>query len=195
MTHDNLTWAKWWACPWLDSPHDWPPFTPSWPYSKTLCQSQHAAMATALGIAPCLPVEPSPALLQLVLEPAQRRDLILALVGGVYQIKTHTPLSQDLQLWCARLSKALMPNTLKISTEDPLHYLRAWVEPSVWQRLRLSFDRHRVLALEQTPRLSETHDKLETIWKAAIWRTGASNNEPVFSFAEESQDDAVQTHD
>lgn len=195
MTHDSLTWAKWWACPWRDSPHDWPPFTSSSPFSKALCQSHHAAMAMSLGIDPCLPVEPSAALLQLVLEPAQRRDLILALVGGVYQIKTHTPLSQDLQLWCVRLSKALMPNTLQISTQDPLHYLRAWVEPPVWQRLRLSFDRQRVLALEQTPRLSDTHDKLETIWKAAIWRTGASNNEPVFSFAEESQDDAVQTHD
>lgn len=86
-------------------------------------------MATALGIDPCLPVEPSPALLQLVLEPEQRRDLILALVGGVYQIKNRTPLSQDLQLWCVRLSKALLPNTLQINTEDPLHYLRAWVEP------------------------------------------------------------------
>ncbi|MDL2188322.1 type III secretion protein [Pseudomonas sp. ChxA] len=152
-------------------------------------------MATSLGIDPCLPVAPSAALLQLVLEPAQRRDLILALVGAVYQVKASTPLSQDLQLWCVRLTKALMPNTLQISTQDPLHYLRAWVEPSVWQRLRLSFDRQRVLALEVTPRLSETHDKLETIWKAAIWRTGASNNEPVFSFAEESQDDVVQTHD
>ncbi|WDU61594.1 type III secretion protein [Pseudomonas poae] len=196
MTHESLAWAQWWARPWLGSLHAWPPFDPALSYWKTLFQSQHAAMGAALEIEPCLPIEPPPALLQLVLQHAAQRDLVLALVGGVYHMKSDTPLSQDHQLWCARLSKALVTYPVQTDTEDALQCLRAWVDPKVWQRLRLSFDRSRVLTLERTPRLRDFHDKLDTVWKAAIWRTGTSHTPSGFPRpCAEPHDNASQTHD
>jgi ABC-type dipeptide/oligopeptide/nickel transport system ATPase subunit len=62
--------------------------------------------------------------------------------------------------------------------DDPLQLLRAWVEPTVWQRLRLRFARHRVLALEQnTHTFEDPHSRLDTLWQAVVWRITTTTNE------------------
>ncbi|WP_206019175.1 type III secretion protein, partial [Pseudomonas viridiflava] len=86
--------------------------------------------------------------------------------------------NEELRRWCQRLAKALAPAPILVNVDDPLHCLRAWVSPATWQRLRLSFDRHRVLDVEAYPRLLNAHDRLDTLWQAALWRaTSTTVNE------------------
>lgn len=173
---EHLAWAQWWACPLRGAHPDWQ--VAGAPSLPTSLQRSHPAQVNALfQIHPCLPPFPSPALLQLLHATGEQRELMLMLIKGVYHASPDSLLSQEQQLWCRRLAKALAPSPTLDASDDPLHYLRAWVEPAVWQRLRLSFARERVLALETLPRLSDSHSRLNTLWQAALWRvTGAAHD-------------------
>ena len=92
------------------------------------------------------------------------------LVDEVCNPTSNRRLSEDQHLWCQRLAKALAPDPTPLKFEDPLHCLRAWVSPAIWQRLRLTFARTRVLELEKFPRLVCPHGRLDTLWQAALWR-------------------------
>ena len=167
-------WACWWASPWSRSHQDWWPFDLDSPAAKTLCRGRHERISVELGITPCLPILPSPALLHLVLASTAQRELMLALVDGIYAPQHDSALSMDQREWCAHLSMALPPTSHKV-TEDPLHHLRSWVGPTIWQRLRLSFARQRVQQLESAHQRPAA-GKLDTVWQAVIWRASALNN-------------------
>lgn len=170
---EALSWVRWWAFPWEDAHIDWLTKT-GFVETPALSRSHHGRVSSLFGIEPALPPPTSAALLQLVLSDAQQRDLALTLVNEVYNAPRDSRLNQDQILWCQRLSKALPPDPIPVSIDDPLHYLRAWVGPLLWQRLRLRFARQRVLELEQHPRLADTHSRLDTLWKATIWRATAT---------------------
>ena len=175
---EELAWAHWWACPWEQAHSDWQT-TPTLTLPKALARHHHARLSTLFQIEPCLPPLPTPALLQLAQADTAQRDLTLMLVNGVCYPSQEPRLDDEHNLWCQRLIKALSPNPISVNTDAPLHYLRAWVDPAVWQRLRLGFSRGRVLELEQHPRLLDNGSRMNTLWQAAIWRAiSATNNDP-----------------
>lgn len=166
---EDLNWAKWWAHPWENAHIDW--FTQTgFVETAALSRSHHVRVSRLFDIEPQLPPPVSSVLLNLVLTRVQQRDLVLTLVNEVYNAPHDSRLNQEQLLWCQRLAKALPPDPGPVSIDDPLQYLRAWVAPVVWQRLRLSFARPRVLELEQRPTRLDTHGRLDTLWQAAIWR-------------------------
>ncbi|MFQ6349301.1 type III secretion protein [Pseudomonas sp. R11F] len=169
---DIRDWVHWWACPWSRSQHPWVAFDLNSPTSLALCRGRHELISRALGITPCLPIQPSAALLRMVLAPPEQQALMLTLVDGIYHPQRDTALDHDQRQWCARLSMAL-PTSSRQPGEDPLHHLRAWVDHTVWQRLRLSFARRRVLELE-SQYLPQVGSKLDTVWQAVIWRATAA---------------------
>ncbi|KMT55277.1 type III secretion protein [Pseudomonas fildesensis] len=166
---EDLAWVRWWVCPWENAHLDWRTHTDPM-QTAALSRSHHGRVGSLFQIDPELPQRPSQALLQLVMASAQQRDLVLLLVNEVHNATQDNRLNQDQLLWCQRLAKALVPDPMPVAFEDPLHYLRAWVTPAVWQRLRLSFARPRVLELEQRPKLMGVHGRLDTLWQAALWR-------------------------
>jgi hypothetical protein len=166
---EHLAWARWWACPWAGAQSKWGVLG-SRTNSTALYRSRHTSVSTALAIEPCLPPIPSSALLRLVFASAQQRELMLTLIDSILRPINEPSLNEDQYLWCLRLAKAVPPDPLLLSAEDPLQYLRAWVEPAVWQRLRVAFTHKRVLDLERHPMLADNHGRLNTLWQAAIWR-------------------------
>jgi hypothetical protein len=171
---DDLRWAKWWACPWENAHIDWLTLT-GFVETTALSRSHHARASNLFGIKAELPPPVSAALLQLVRSSSQQRDLILTLVNEVYNAPYDSRLSQGQLLWCQRLAKALPPGPTPLSIDDPLHYLRAWVTPATWQRLRLNFALERVLELEQHPTLVDAQGRLDILWQAAIWRATSTS--------------------
>lgn len=138
----------------------------------TLSRTHHQRVSLLFGIEPELPPRPSAPIFQLVLTctPPQQ-DLALLLVKEIDNPSRDSRLNREQHLWCQRLTKAMTPEVLfPMNVDDPLHYLRAWVSPALWQRLRLSFARQRVLELESHPRLLNPHGRLDTMWQAALWR-------------------------
>lgn len=96
---------------------------------------------------------------------------MLSLLNHTCQLSLDNSLSGSEHLWCLRLSKALNPEALLFADDDPLQLLRAWVDPAVWQRLRLRFSSQRVVRLEHKPRVQEdAHSRLDTLWQAIVWR-------------------------
>lgn len=172
--NDDLSWAKWWACPWGSAHTDWLTLT-GFVETATLSRSHHVRASNLFGIKPELPPPMSAALLRLVRATPQQRDLILTLVNEVYNAPHDSRLSQEQLLWCQRLAKALPPGPAPLSIDDPLHYLRAWVTPAIWQRLRLSFAHRRVLELDQSPKLEDAQGRLDILWQAAIWRATSTS--------------------
>ncbi|MPR01487.1 type III secretion protein [Pseudomonas sp. MAFF 212408] len=166
---EDLSWARWWAFPWENAHVDWLTQT-GFVETTALSRSHHGRVSSMFEIAPELPPPTSAALLKLVLSRAQQQELVLELVNEVYNAPPGSQLNQEQLLWCQRLAKALPTGPTPEAVGDPLHYLRAWVPPVIWQRLRLSFARPRVLELEQKPKLADTHGRLDTLWQATIWR-------------------------
>ncbi|WP_099235376.1 type III secretion protein [Pseudomonas sp. ICMP 460] len=166
---EDLSWARWWAFPWENAHVDWLTQT-GFVETTALSRSHHGRVGSMFEIEPELPPPTSAALLKLVLSRAQQQELVLELVNEVYNAPPDSRLNQEQLLWCQRLAKALPTGPIPLAVGDPLHYLRAWVPPVIWQRLRLSFARPRVLELEQKPKLADTHGRLDTLWQATIWR-------------------------
>lgn len=143
-----------------------------------LSHSHHHHLSRLFGIEPELAPPPSAPVLQLVLSRDQQRALVLLLVDEICNPTRDSRLNEAQRLWCQRLSKALAPDSIALIFDDPLHCLRAWVSPAIWQRLRLSFARTQVLELERSPRQVNTHGHLDTLWQAALWRaTSTTFNE------------------
>ncbi|NWD25898.1 type III secretion protein [Pseudomonas yamanorum] len=175
--NEQLSWVQWWAYPWRSAHTDWD-VVDKYCALDALCRSKHALMGTALGIQSCLPATPQITVLRLALASTAQLELMLALLGDTCHRSIDGSLSETQHLWCLRLSKALSMDTLLSDNDDPLQLLRAWVEPTVWQRLRLRFARHRVLALEQnTHTFEDPHSRLDTLWQAVVWRITTTTNE------------------
>ncbi|WP_416364427.1 type III secretion protein [Pseudomonas sp. NFX183] len=191
---DDLSWVKWWAFPWRNAHIDWLTQT-GFVETAALSRAYHRRVSSLFGIAPELAPPTSPALLQWVLSRAQQRDLALTLVNEVYNAPHDSRLNQEQLLWCQRLAKALPTGSAPVNVDDPLHYLRAWVAPNVWQRLRLNFARPRVLALEQHSRLADTHGRLDTLWKATIWRATSTAVDDAPPAPREKPNHVLRPHD
>ncbi len=177
----NLAWVQWWATPWMGSHESWISADKQ-PALNALCQTRRVLTVSIYGVVPCLPPPPEPTLLQLALAPGDQLDLILALINNICRPSYASVLDEHQQQWCKRLSKALTPDMLQ-PAGDPLQLLRAWVNPDIWQRLRLRFPRQRVLAVEQTePLAGDPGTRLDTLWQAVVWRAAAKNgkgNDPL----------------
>ncbi|TFY86940.1 type III secretion protein [Pseudomonas kairouanensis] len=166
---NDVTWVRWWAFPWKHAHRDWSRQI-GFDDTAELSRSHHQQVSRLFGIVPELPPPPCAVVLQLVLLDTLQRDLVLMLVKEVCNCSHDNRLNEEQRLWCQRLTKALAPDPIPVNFDDPLHCLRAWVSPALWQRLRLSFACQRVLELEKLPRLATTHDRLTTLWQAALWR-------------------------
>ena len=175
--NEHLAWVRWWAWPWQAAHPDWLRATPV-NIPSALWRSHPAQANLALGIAPCLPLEPSVTQLRLALASSAQLDLMLALLGNTCRPLFDGGLSEEQHLWCMRLSKALHHDALLAVAEDPLHLLQVWVSPVIWQRLRLRFSRQRVLDLESHPTpTNDAHNRLDTLWQAVIWRVTTPQGE------------------
>lgn len=175
--NNDLTWVRWWVSPWENAHRDWRA-QKGFVQTEALSRAHHQQVSRLFGIEPELPPPPSAPVLQLVLSCNQQQDLALLLVKEVCNPSHGSRLNEEQRLWCQRLTKALAPEPIRVNADDPLHYLRAWVSPAVWQRLRLSFSRQRVLEVETHPRLLNPHVRLDTLWQAALWRaTSTTVNE------------------
>ncbi|OPA97711.1 hypothetical protein BFW88_03110 [Pseudomonas fluorescens] len=166
---EPLAWARWWFYPWNHA-HD------GWEELKSvrvdaLCRAEHVRASIALNIAPSPPPPPHLTILRLALASNEQLQQMLALLGHICHSSFDGAVSEAQHLWCMRLSKAITVDTLLPSDADPLQLMLVWVDPAVWQRLRLRFAPQRVLQLEaQRPALHETHGRLDTLWKALVWR-------------------------
>jgi hypothetical protein len=192
--NEELVWVSWWACPWRNAHVDWLTQT-GLVENAALSRSHHDRVSAMFDIRPELAPPLSAAVLQLVLASAQQRDLVLTLVNEVYNAPHDSRLNQEQRLWCQRLAKALPPASTAVSINDPLHYLRAWLAPATWQRLRLSFARPRVLELEQHPKPVDTHGRLDTLWQAAIWRATSTHVEDALHAPHEKSKHVLQPQD
>ena len=191
---DDLRWVRWWAFPWENAHIDW--FTrKGFIETAALSRAHHARASRLFEIEPELPPPASTVLLQLVLASAQQQDLILTLVNEVYNAPHDNRLNQEQLLWCQRLAKALPPTPEPVSIGDPLQFLRAWVAPAIWQRLRLSFARPRVLELEQHPKPADTPTRLDTLWQAAIWRATSPTVDEAARAPRENPDHVLHPQD
>ena len=146
----------------------------------------------AFAIVPCLPGKPSASLIYLALAQPEQHDFMLQLVATVCCPMLASPLDAPRHLWCQRLAKALRPQGWLKKNDDALQLLRVWVEPPVWQRLRLRFAPARVMALEQQPLPEIPPTRLQLLWQAVLWYEHRSNPEAASS---EVQGNAVTTHD
>jgi hypothetical protein len=174
---EALTWVQWWAFPWASAHDDWRSVD-KYAAADSLYRNGVRVTHAIAGIAPCLPPAPEPTVLRLVLASTEQLDLILSLSRGTLNPVLATSLSQDQQLWCLRLSRALAPDML-LPSDDPLQLLRNWVKPAIWQRLRLRFPYKRVLETEKNTSLENGHNRLDTLWQAVVWRaTTLSSDAP-----------------
>lgn len=172
LIKERLAWAQWWAAPWRYAHEDWTSID-KYAAIDSLYRNGVSINLNAIGIAPCLPPAPNPTLLRLVLASSEHLNLMLMLINCTFNPVPTTPLSNDHQLWCMRLSKALPSDTL-LPIDDPLQLLHSWVDPAIWHRLRLRFPYERVLETEKKylP-LENGHGRLDTLWQAFIWRATA----------------------
>lgn len=165
---EHLAWVQWWAFPWKDAHADWK--GDEFPAIEALYHSGRLAPGNFNGIAACLPPEPQPTLLRLALATREQLNLALTLIHDTFNPLFDASLSPSHHLWCVRLSKAMPPDMLAPGT-DPLQLLHRWVDPAIWQRLRLRFPRERVRAVEQQQgAIERASNRLNTLWQAVIWR-------------------------
>ncbi|MEX5553298.1 type III secretion protein [Pseudomonas pergaminensis] len=136
--NEALAWAQWWFSPWSQAHEEWDELSQCIGLDD-LWRAQHSRASVALNIAPCLPLPPQGAVLQLALASAEQLQQMLALLGHICHRPVDGAVSDAQHLWCLRLSKAITLEALLPGDADPLHLLQAWVEPAVWQRLRLRF--------------------------------------------------------
>ena len=191
---EDLSWATWWALPWKHAHIDWLTQT-GFVDAAALSRSHHRRVSSLFGIEPELPPAASSALLHLVLSSAQQRDLVLILVNEVYNAPHDKRLNQEQLLWCQRLAKALPPGPASSSIDDPLQYLRAWVAPAIWQRLRVCFARPRVLELERHPKPADTHGRLDTLWQATVWRATSPTVDNTLRASQENSQHVLRPQD
>lgn len=162
---DAQAWVHWWACAWRHAHAQWPTPDPS----PALIRSQAANIGRGLGVEPCLPCPPTPHLIQLALAHPLRHDAMLQRLEHICRSLPATGPDATQPLWCQRLARALGAQGWLAPADDALQLLRAWVEPPVWQRLRLRFAPDRVTALEQQPLPAIPPNRLRTLWQTVLW--------------------------
>lgn len=183
----SLAWARWWAAPWLYAHEGWIAVDKQQALNE-LCQARRVLKGTIFAVTPCLPPAPQPTLLQLALAPADQLELVLALINSTCRPAHTSEIDESHLLWCRRLSKAL-PSDMLPPEDDPLHLLRVWVTPPIWQRIRLRFPPQRVLNLEQRGLLADApHSRLDTLWQAVVWRATARNSNTTDPYPKEPGD-------
>ncbi|WP_244643792.1 type III secretion protein [Pseudomonas fluorescens] len=190
---EHLAWAQWWAFPWKYAHADWK--GDDYAAVNALYRSQRLAPESLTGFATCLPPAPHSTVVRLALASTEQLDLTLTLVHYTFNPEAENPLSDSHHLWCVRLSKALPPAKMAPDT-DPLQLLHSWLEPAIWQRLRLRFSRKRVFETETTPLpLENGSGRLNTLWQAVVWRvTTIANSHMAQTQTGEEISDAMQTH-
>ncbi|WP_295488506.1 type III secretion protein [uncultured Pseudomonas sp.] len=170
-----LTWIHWWHHAWQLAAIDWqPPGLDRLSISQlhALARGHHAALAKGLGITPCMPPEPNPAMQALLCTPATL-TLACELVAATCSPRSAAPmLSTQDRAWCERTAKALRPGHWLEPDQDSLALLRAWLGEPTWERARLSFPRARVEALERWATPQPPAARLDTLWQSVCWRTG-----------------------
>ncbi|MBJ9977900.1 hypothetical protein IAE35_21355 [Pseudomonas sp. S75] len=175
--NEELQWIHWWHYAASRAGTDWLPTDLqrlSAPHLNALAQARHAVLARRLGVAPCQPCRPEPTLLALLCVPGT-----LALACELVAI-TCSPLSESCGLsaeersWCERTAKALRPGQWLEPRQDSLALLRAWLDAPTWQRVRLSFARTRIEAVERSPAPQAAANRLDTLWRSACWKAGRS---------------------
>lgn len=180
-------WVQWWACAWY---HAHPEWHSGYDVTPALARNRHSAVSKAFAIEPCLPGAPSGSLIYLALAQSAQHDHMLQLLDMTCRPLPPAQLNTPQNLWCQRLAKALHTQGWLGPTDDALQLLRAWVEPAVWQRLRLRFAPARIIVLEQTPVLAIPAGKLEQLWQAVLWYARTFNSDATLT---EAQDHAVAT--
>ena len=190
---EHLAWVQWWAFPWKHAHADWS--NGAFSAMDALDRSGGLIPCNLPGIATCLPPAPHATVLRLALASMAQLDLALALIQGTLNNpEASSALSESHQLWCTRISKALPP-ALLLPDADPLQLLHSWVEPTIWQRLRLRFPRERVREVEKKSPIESACSQLNTLLQAVVWRvtTTASDTMPPESKGKEITD-VMPTH-
>ncbi|MCS3511784.1 hypothetical protein M2392_001817 [Pseudomonas grimontii] len=192
-TREHLAWAQWWVFPWKSAHADWK--GAEYPAIEALFNRRRSAPDSLTGVTASLPAAPHPTVLRLALSSTEQLNLVLTLVHDTFNPAAVSPLNESHHLWCIRLSKALPPGMLPPHA-DPLRLLHSWVEPAIWQRLRLRFPRQRVRETERASApLENANSRLNTLWQAVVWRvtTTASDSTPLLRVSEDSSD-VMPTH-
>lgn len=190
MTEADL-WVQWWAFPWRKTHPDWRN-AEAVVSEGALTRSRHSAVSKAFSINPCLPCEPSASLVYLALAQPSQHGFMLQLIDHICRPRLPGQLNATQRLWCQRLATGLHTQSWLQPTDDTLQLLRAWVEPHVWQRLRLRFAPPRIMAMEQKPPLDIRMSRLEVLWQAVLWH---EQTYPPDSGSIEGNHNAVTTHD
>lgn len=189
---EHLAWVQWWAFPWKYAHEDWR--NDAFSAVGALGRKGGLIPYDLPGIASGLPPAPHATVLRLALASMAQLDLALALIHGTFNPEASSALSDSHQLWCTRIAKALPP-ALLLPDADPLQLLHSWVEPSIWQRLRLRFPRELVRQAEKKPSFEGAASQLNTLWQAVVWRvtTTASDTMPQARMGKEITD-VMPTH-
>lgn len=166
MTEADL-WVQWWAFPWRKTHPDWRN-AEAVVSEVALTRSRHSAVSKAFSITPCLPCAPSASLVYLALAQPSQHGFMLQLVDHICRPRLPGQLNATQRLWCQRLATGLHTQSWLQPTDDTLQLLRAWVEPHVWQRLRLRFAPPRIMAMEQKPPLDIRMSRLEVLWQPTL---------------------------
>lgn len=175
---DHLAWVQWWAFPWKYAHEDWKGQNSK---IETLYQRGRRVPVNLMGVAASLPPAPQPTVLRIALSSNEQLDLALTLVHDTFNPEAAAHLNDSHQLWCLRLSKALPPAMLS-PEDDPLRLLHSWLEPAIWQRIRLRFSRERTSEVEKRHLyLENASSRLDTLWQAVVWRVTSLPGEPTAS--------------
>ncbi|NKI47418.1 type III secretion protein [Pseudomonas fluorescens] len=186
LMREQLAWAQWWAFPWKQAHEDWR--GEEYRAIERLFYNGRSVPDNLTGFKACLPAAPHATVLRLALATTDQLNLGLALVTHIFNPEAPSPLSESHHQWCMRLSMALHPSMLPPHS-DPLRLLHSWVEPAIWQRLRLRFPRTRVSEAEiANAPLEHASGRLNTLWQAVVWRvtTMASGNTSLSRTGEEN---------
>ena len=162
-------WVQWWSLAWRHAHPGWQCGDDA-TWHPALTRNRHACASKVLAIEPCLPCRPTPALLHLTFASPEQKDFIMALANCICRPAHPGPLDATAHLWCQRLAGALHTSDWLNQSDDVLHLLKAWVEPPVWQRLRLCFAPGRIMALEPKTFSSIAPSRLDVFWHAVLWR-------------------------
>lgn len=174
---EHLAWAQWWAFPWRYAHEDWKDGLHA--AIDAFYQSGRSVSGAFMGVNACLPPALHPTVLRLALASSEQLDLALTLAHDTFNPQAASPLSESHHLWCRRLSKAL-PTAMLSPDADPLQLLHSWLEPTIWQRLRLRFPRQRAYGVERGHAcLENASSRLSTLWQAVIWRATASPSDSI----------------
>ncbi|WP_124385021.1 type III secretion protein [Pseudomonas sp. R5-89-07] len=174
---EHLAWAQWWAFPWKYAHGDW--VGSQYSTIEALYQSGRRVPGHLMDITACLPPAPQPTVLRLALSSNAQLGLALSLVHDTFNPEAVRSLSDNHQQWCIRLSKALPPAMLS-PEDDPLRLLHSWLDPTIWQRIRLRFARERANEVEKRHLyLENASSRLDTLWQAVVWRVTSLPGEPI----------------